>query len=110
MTLTMVAPFWFSALTMVAGVDDDGCISSGSNFWYMHVGCMIVVKCDTCKIFGAYAQLACIATNIVGIILVLGRACRSLILIFRLFNTQLKTNLWIIWHHKLKLLLSAKYS
>ena len=27
--LTMVAPFWFSALTMVARVDDDGCIISG---------------------------------------------------------------------------------
>ena len=28
-TLTMVAPFWISALTMVARVDDDGCIISG---------------------------------------------------------------------------------
>ena len=27
--LTMVAPFWLSALTMVARVDDDGCIISG---------------------------------------------------------------------------------
>ena len=27
--LTMVAPFWFSALTMVARVDDDSCIISG---------------------------------------------------------------------------------
>ena len=32
----------------------------------MHVDCMIVVKCDTCKIFGAYRQFACIATSIVG--------------------------------------------
>ena len=29
MALTMVAPFWFSALTMVARVDDDGRIISG---------------------------------------------------------------------------------
>ena len=41
-------------------------------------------------------------------ILVIGIACRSLILIknvrtFHLFPPQLKTNLWMIWHHKLKL-------
>ena len=29
LSLTMVASFWFSALTMVARVDDDGCIISG---------------------------------------------------------------------------------
>ena len=32
----------------------------------MHVGCMMVVKWDTCKIFGAYGQLTCIVTSIVG--------------------------------------------
>ena len=31
----------------------------------MHVGCMIVVKCDTCKIFGTYGKLTCIARSIV---------------------------------------------
>ena len=67
----------------------------------MNIGCMIVVKCDMCKIFRAYAPLVCIATRIVGN-LVLGIACRSLMLqkertcIFWLFHPQLKTNLWII--------------
>ena len=30
--------------------------------------------------------------------------------IFHLFTPQIKTNLWMIWYHKLKLPLSAKYS
>ena len=32
-----------------------------------HIGCMIVVKCDTCKIFGAYAHLDCITSTVGGI-------------------------------------------
>ena len=32
----------------------------------MHIGCITVVKCDTCKVFGAYAQLDCITTSILG--------------------------------------------
>ena len=77
MALTVVAPFWLSALTMVTRVDDDGCISPGGYFWYthrrsdpmrtnMHLVFMIVVKCDTCKIFGVRQQINCIMTSIVG--------------------------------------------
>ena len=78
----------------------------------MHIGCMIVVRCDTCKIFGAYAQLDCKTTSIVGNV---GSRHSMQVThskkrrIFKLFHPQLKTNLWIIWHHKLKLLLNAKY-
>ena len=77
----------------------------------MHIDCMILVKCDTCKVFSAYAQLARIRTSIVGNV---GTRHRMQVThskkerIFRLFHSQLKTNSWIIWHHKLKLLLSAK--
>ena len=69
MALTMVASFLFLALTMVACVDDDGCISFGGYFFIhtadplqanMHIGCMIVVKCDKCKI------LWVILGNVVG--------------------------------------------
>ena len=45
----------------------------------MNIGCMIVVKCDTCKISGAYAHLNSITSTVV--ILVIGIACRSPILI-----------------------------
>ena len=44
------------------------------NFWHthtadplqtnMHIGCMIVVKCDTCKIAGAYAHLDYITSTV----------------------------------------------
>ena len=47
-------------------------------------------------------------------ILVISIACRSLILIknvyLKSFPPQLKTNLWMIWHHKFKLLLRATHS
>ena len=78
----------------------------------MLIGCMIVVKCDTCKISGAYAHLDCI-TSTVGDI---GNRHSMQVThsykerIFHLFPPQLETNLWMIWHHKLKLPLSAKYS
>ena len=78
----------------------------------MHIGCMIVVKCDACKISGAYAHLGCI-TSIVGDI---GNRHSMQVTHsykerkFHLFPPQLKTNLWMIWHHQLKLPLSAKYS
>ena len=45
----------------------------------MHIYCMIVVRCDTCTIFGAYDQLDCIMTSVVGNV-VIGIACRSFIL------------------------------
>ena len=72
---------WLHALmTMVA-------LFRAGNFWHTHsplqtnmlIGCMIVVKCDTCKISGAYAHLDSITSTVV--ILVIGIACRSLILI-----------------------------
>ena len=79
----------------------------------MHRDYMIVFKCDTCKIFGAYAQLDYITTSFVSNIgnrhstqVTLSQKER----IFQLFHPQLKTNLLIIWHHKLKLLFSVKYS
>ena len=148
------------------------------NFWHTHsrspayTYAMIVVKCDTCKISGAYAHLDCITSNITGDPLhsraactqpcsvnthsrahcspgarlcgqwghgcvnngarlcASARLCRGSPVnmgdignrqsmqvthsykerIFHLFPPQLKTNLWMIWHHKLKLPLSAKYS
>ena len=72
---------WLHALmTMVA-------LFRAGNFWHTHsplqtnmlICCMIVVKCDTCKISGAYAHLDSITSTVV--ILVIGIACRSLILI-----------------------------
>ena len=79
----------------------------------MHIGCMIVVKCDTCKIFGALAHLDCVTTSIAGN----GGNRHSMQVthsqkerMFRLFHPQLKINLWIIRGHKLKLLFSVKWS
>ena len=78
----------------------------------MLIGCMIVVKCDTCKISGAYAHLDCIKSTVGDI----GNRHSMQVThsykerIFPLFPPQLKANLWMIWHHKLKLPLSAKYS
>ena len=78
----------------------------------MLIGCMIVVKCDTCKISGAYAHLDCIAStesdtgNRHSMQVTYSYKERT----FNLFPPQLKTDLWMIWHHKLKLPLSAKYS
>ena len=104
-----------SLMTMVAS-------SPAGNFWHthaadplqtnMHIGCMIVVKCDTCKISGAYAHLDCI-TSTVGDI---GNRHSMQVThsykehIYHLFPPHLKTNSWMIWHRKLKLLLRAKYS
>ena len=73
----------------------------------MLIGCMIVVKCDTCKISGAYAHLDCIYIGNMHSMQVSHSYKER---IFHLFPPQLKTNLWMIWHHKLKLPLSAKYS
>ena len=78
----------------------------------MLIGCMIVVKRDTCMISYAYAHLDCI-TNTVGDI---GNRHSMQVThsykerIFLLFPPQLNTNLWMIWHHKLKLPPSVKYS
>ena len=78
----------------------------------MLIGCMIVVKCDTCKISGSYAYLDCI-TSTVGDIgnrhsMQVTHSYKECI--FHLFAPQVETYLWMIWHHKLKLPLSAKYS
>ena len=54
----------------------------------MHMGCMIVVKCDTCKISGAYACR-------LWVTLVIGIACRSLILIKNVWSDT--TNLNCSW-------------
>ena len=78
----------------------------------MLIGCMIVVKCDTCNISGAYAHLDCIKSTVGDF----GNRHSMQVThsykerIFRLFPPQLKANLWMIWHHKLKLPLSAKYN
>ena len=77
----------------------------------VHIGCMIDVKCDTCKNSGAYAHLDCITSTVGDID---NRYCMQVThsykeRVFVLFPPQLKTNLWMIWHHKLKLPLSAKY-
>ena len=60
---------------------------------------MIVVKCDTCKICGAYAHLDCKATGIVDNV----RNRQSMQVthsqkerMFQLFHPQLNINLWII--------------
>ena len=102
--MTMVAPF-------LAG-----------SFWHthpadplqinMHIGCMVVVKGDTCKIFGAYANLDCIISTVDDIgnrhSLQVTHYHKERIL--NLFPPQLKTDPWMIWQHKIKLLLSAKHS
>ena len=64
----------------------------------MLIRCMIVVKCDMCKISGAFAQLDCI-TSTVGDI-----GNRHSVQVthsykertFLLFPPQLRTNLWMI--------------
>ena len=64
----------------------------------MHIGCVIVVKCDTCTISVAYAHLDCI-TSTVGDI---GNRHSMQVThsykerIFNLFPPQLKTYLWMI--------------
>ena len=45
----------------------------------MLIGSMNVVKCYTCEISGSYAHLDCIISTL-WVILVIGIACRSLIL------------------------------
>ena len=106
---------WLHALmTMVA-------LFRADNFWHTHsrslqtymlICYMIVVKCDTCKISGAYAHLDC-KTSTVGDI---GNRHSMQVThsykerIFHVFSPQLKTNLRMIWNHKLKLPLRAKYS
>ena len=98
---------WLHALmTMVA-------LFRAGNFWHTHtadplqtnilIGCIIVVKCDTCKISGAYAHLDWI-TSTVGDI---GNRHSMQVThsywerIFHLFPPQLKANLWMIWHTNL---------
>ena len=75
----------------------------------MLIGCMIVVKCDTCKISGAYAHFDCITCTVGDIgnrhSMQVTQSYKE-----RLFPPQLEINLWMIWHHKLKLPLRAKYS
>ena len=92
-------------MTMVA-------LFRAGNFWHTHsrspadnmlIGCMNVVKCDTCKISGAYAHLDCII-SIVGDIgnrhsMQVTNSYKERII--RLFPPLLKTNFWMIWHHKL---------
>ena len=72
---------------------------------------MIAVKCDTCKISGAYAHLDCqCKTSTVGDIgnrhsMQVTHSYKE-----RIFHILPQANLWMIWHHKLKLPLSAKYN
>ena len=88
---------WLHALmTMVA-------LFRAGNFWHTHsplqrnmlIGCMIVVKCDTCKISGAYAHLDSITSTVV--ILVIGIACRSLILIKNVYFIYFLPNSKLIY-------------
>ena len=71
---------WLHALmTMVALFGVGNCWHTHSRSpadKYASIGCMTVVKCDTCMISGAYAHLDCITS-----IVVIGIAYRSLILI-----------------------------
>ena len=60
---------------------------------YMHIGCMIVVKCDSCKIFGAYAQVDCITTIVDNV------GDRHSMQVTH--SKKLKIRLWITWRHKL---------
>ena len=94
--------WWLHALmTMVA-------LFLVGNFWHTHspspadkyayIGCMIVVKCDTCKIFGAYANHDCITSTVCDIgnrhSMQVTHSCKEHI--FHLFTPQLITNLWMI--------------
>ena len=102
----MVAPFdfqhwrWLHALmTMVA-------LFGAGNFWHTHtadplqtnmlIGCMAVVKCDICKISGAYAHLDCIASTVSDI----GNRHSMQVThsykerTFHVFPPQLKINSW----------------
>ena len=107
---------WLNALmTMVA-------LFQVGNFWHTHtadpmqtnilIGRMIVVKCDTCKISGAYVHLDCITSTVCDIgnrhSMQASHPYEKRIL--HLFPPQHKANLWMIWHHKLTLPLSSKYS
>ena len=73
----------------------------------MLIGCMIVVKCDTCKNSGSYPHLDCITSTVCD------NGNRHSMQVthsykertFHLFPPQLKEKVWMIWHHKLKLLL-----
>ena len=73
------------------------------NFWHTHnplqtnmlIGCIIIVKCDTCKISGAYAHLDSITSTVV--ILVIGIACRSLILIKNVYFNNFLPNSKLIY-------------
>ena len=53
---------------------------------------------NTWKIFGAYAQLDCITTSIVGNV---GNKHSMQVIHSQKGHPQVKTNIWIIWHHKL---------
>ena len=88
---------WLHALmTMVA-------LFRAGNFWHTHsrlqtnmlIGCMIVVKCDMCKISGAYAHLDSMTSTVV--ILVIGIACRSLILIKNVYFIYFLPNSKLIY-------------
>ena len=107
---------WLHALmTMVA-------LFRAGNFWHTHSRSPADKYAnrlyDCCQVWyvyrisGAYAHLDCI-TSTVGDI---GNRHSMQVThsykerIFHLFPPQPKANLWMIWHHKLKLPLSAKYS
>ena len=60
-----------------------------------HIGCVIVVKCDTCTISGAYAHLDSITSTVV--ILVIGIACRSLIQIKNVYFIYFLPNSKLIY-------------
>ena len=68
----------------------------------MLIGSMNIVKWYTCKISGAYAHLNCIISTVGDI----GNRHSMQVTnsykerLFRVFPPQLKTNFWMIWHHK----------
>ena len=69
--------------------------SGQSRIMCLFIGCMIVVKCDTCKICGAYAHLGSITSTVV--ILVIDIACRSLILIKNVYFVYFLPNSKLIY-------------
>ena len=61
----------------------------------MLIGCMIAVKCDTYKISGAYAHLDC--KKALWVILLIGIACRSFILIKNVYFVYFLPNSKLIY-------------
>ena len=109
--LTMVAPFWFQHWRWLHAL-----ISRAGNFWHTHnlsTANKYVYRLYDCWRWRSPALTPSWPYN---------KHCGDIgnrhsmqvthsykERIFHLFPPQLKTNLWMLWHHKLKLSLSAIY-